>query len=234
MPRNHKTISWLNVVCFLLVTSVAVSAVVLAPILAHQLQTQNQERKEFISSSIALDRADISDCSLGYPEMGELIDRSVPGPSRLSATIWPSFQAPWGIRLVGDDIYLVKLTSGYWPIPPPPEPGTRSNIRPAVTTEVHHASLTPAAAHALARLFSVRTTQADQEDTLGLDGVTYYFSSGPYCARTWSPEPESGAGRMVQLVDLLAKHAQMTDQRELAVSEREMATLVKSFRYSLR
>jgi hypothetical protein len=233
MTSKRTSINWSSVTWFSFLVAAAAAAAALAPLLAHKLRFDNRTRREHLEASIALDSVGIARCQDHETAQIDSISPFVPGASRVSVDVMPSFQNAWGIRLIGNDVYLVMLDS---PLslrsPPPPPAGSQPSQTepPPMTARVGHSPLTPKLALQLSQLFGDRIATASDDPVLGLDGTSYRFTAGS-CAETWSPDPETGAGRLVQLAELLSTHAQLTKGEQRRVSERRIARLVGSFHH---
>lgn len=77
------------------------------------------------------------------------------------------------------------------------------------------------------RIFEFLQTEIDNANSphrSGLDGIVYQFAHGKSCAETWSPEPETRAAKLVELVENLARLSNTpADQRsEVAIRMRNL------------
>ncbi len=72
--------------------------------------------------------------------------------------------------------------------------------------------------------WTTMTQEAKHQDIRGLDGTTYHFSSGLVTASTWSPEPESHAGYLAKIVELLGQLTEIEDKGKIEKNILETAT----------
>lgn len=165
-----------------------------------------------------------------HAAVNQVIDKVVAKPSRLQLTTFPSFQTESGIRLVGSDVYFVEFQSSYWGDSVAEEGGGSYHMdfrKPRPITKVRRAPLGAAAAERIHRVFTKAIMESKGPGPGGLDGVAYVFAApGGKCGGTWSPDPQSRNGRLVQIMDRLARHASFTAPLDLARSEKSLLRLL--------
>ena len=238
MASTRDTVSWVTVVLISLIVAAATSAVFITPILSHKRLVFDRERWENIESTVSLDRMGLSVCrsELSY-RLDEPVTTLVAGSPRLSIDTMPSFENGSRILLIGTEVHLVLLYTPLSGVPPPPpkrsptrnSSSPESEVFPSFKAQVFQAPLSPGTALELSQLFSSHISSSGIARRSGLDGVTFVFRAGGHCAETWSPRPETGAGRLARIGDLLSRHARLSTQADLEGSERKIARLMRSF-----
>lgn len=167
-----------------------------------------------------------------YRGVDQIIDNAIGRQSQLSITTLPSFFAESGLRLVGNDIYFVQLRTSFWSnsfVMDGPGRGHNDFSSPHAATIVYRAALSPEIANRIKQLYGDAITGANKSDRMGLDGVTYRFAIPAVgCAETWSPEPQSPAGHLVELLELLSAHAQLSKPRSMQRSEEAIVQILKT------
>lgn len=133
--------------------------------------------------------------------------------------------------MVGSDVYFVELQSSFWADSVAEDGGGSYHMdfsKPRTATKVRRASLAAAVAERVQQVFTKAIVEAKAPGQGGLDGVAYVFTtSGDNCGWAWSPDPQSRNGRLVQLMDRLARHASFTAPLDLARSEKSLIRLVE-------
>ena len=165
-----------------------------------------------------------------YRGVDEIIDKAVGRQSQLSITTIPSFSAESGLRLVGNDIYFVQLKTSVWAnsfVMDGPGRGHNDFSSPQAATLVYRAALSPEIASRVKQLYRNAITNAKKSDRMGLDGVTYRMAvPAGGCGETWSPEPQSPDGRLVELIQLLSAHARLSQPRAMQRNEEAIVRLL--------
>lgn len=163
-----------------------------------------------------------------YDTVDRVIDRAVGRPAELALTVFPSFQAEYGVRMIANEVYVVLLRPSLW---------GRSIVEDAtwyhhdfrqarVSTLVRKASLRPELALRIRRTFA-DALGAWTVGPSGHDGIVYRFAlRGVGCGTTWSPPPASFDGRLVRLADLLASRARRAAPFTMQLSEKEILRLL--------
>ena len=165
-----------------------------------------------------------------YRGVDEIINKAIGHQSQLSITTIPSFSAESGLRLVGNDVYFVQLKASVWAnsfVMDGPGRGHNDFSSPHAATTVYRAALSPEIASRIKQLYVNAITNAKESDRMGLDGVTYRMAiPAGGCAETWSPEPQSPDGRLVELIELLSAHARLSQPRAMQRSEEVIVRLL--------
>jgi hypothetical protein len=165
-----------------------------------------------------------------YRGVDKIIDDAVGGPPRLSLTTLPSFSPESGVRLVADDIYFVQLGSSFWYGATTVDRSGRGRedfSSPKVKTRLYRAKISPSIAERVEQAYTAAIERSRKSDRIGLDGVSYRFTRpGIGCGEAWSPEPDTSNAKLVELVELLARHAKLSKPREMQRSEESMAALL--------
>jgi hypothetical protein len=132
-----------------------------------------------------------------FQKVDRTMDEAATATHQLSITVFPSFSQEWGIRIDGLSIYLVEFGSSLWA-------NSSAEIKPVV----YRATLGQELIMRLLQRFGTAVANAHKADKVGLDGVGYRFLlRGIGCGQTWSPEPSSEDGRLIQITELLAEYA---------------------------
>lgn len=162
-----------------------------------------------------------------YRGVDRAIDRAVVGTPRLSITTFPSFSPESGVRLAGDSVQLVELDSSFW------YDSTRIDGRgrgrhefsaTRVKTRLYRARVSARLSKRIENAYSLTIARARKSDRMGLDGVTYRFARpGVGCGEAWSPEPGTPNARLVELSELLARHAKLSMPWMIELSEQAIA-----------
>jgi hypothetical protein len=168
-----------------------------------------------------------------YLGVDKIIDDAVGRPARLALTTLPSFHAESGVRLVGTDVYLVRFDSFFWAeansFDEKSGRGRTDFSKPRIKTKVHSAALSPEIANRVEQTYAAAIANAKKSDRLGLDGVSYRFSTPQTgCGEAWSPDPGTANARLVELSELLAKHAQLSKLRHMQRSEQSIVQLLRT------
>ena len=165
-----------------------------------------------------------------YGQVDSIIDAAVGKTARLSLTTFPSFSAESGVRLIGTDVYFVRLLSFVWAESNAGAPGPKvpfSRIR--VETETFTANLRPDLADRVEVIYASALSKVRPSKSQGLDGVTYRFAiPRKGCGEVWSPLYDTADGQLVMLNELLEKHAQLTTAAELKKSEDAIENATRS------
>ncbi|MDB5910765.1 MAG: hypothetical protein JWP34_4879 [Massilia sp.] len=176
----------------------------------------------FAQSALEPCLEDFSDAYHGG--VNKVIDDAVVRPSSLQLTTFPSFYPESGLRLAGSELYFVELQSSFWGESQFIDRHGNGHMdfkRPKIIPKTRHAPINSAIARRLEHIFSKGITRAKKSDKMGLDGVSFVFStSGGTCGWAWSPEPRSRNGRLVELMRRLEKHAMFSSPIDLQRSEK--------------
>jgi hypothetical protein len=141
----------------------------------------------------------------------KVIDHTVGHPAELALTVFPSFEAEYGVRLIGSDLYVVQLNPSLWAssVVADRSGSYHHDFRNAhAAASLHKATLSPEVATRIRQKFALVISKAKASGTIGIDGTIYRFvlrANG--CAETWSPAPGSADEQLVDLTELLVKHA---------------------------
>jgi len=165
-----------------------------------------------------------------YRGVEERIDSAIGLKPELSLTTLPSFSPESGVRLVGSEVYYVEFQSSLWVEAYPKIFDIRDMdfVSPKVKTKVYHSSLNPDIAHNVMLAYGAAISAARRRDRWGMDGVSYRFTSpGAGCGEAWSPDPETHNATLVQLLELLAKHASLSKPSEMQRSEEAIVKTLK-------
>jgi hypothetical protein len=165
-----------------------------------------------------------------YRSVDRTIDDAVGRSPQLSLTTLPSFWAESGVRLVGTDVYFVKFESSFWAAANTYGSSGRGDMdfsSPRIQTKVYRAAISPEIASRIEQIYANAIASARKSKRLGLDGVSYRFSI-PHagCGEAWSPNPGSPNAHLVQLSELLAKHAKLSKPRDMQHSEQLIVQLL--------
>jgi hypothetical protein len=132
----------------------------------------------------------------------------------------PSFQAESMVYLrpKGDafEVISARCSEQIW----------SSEKRDAIKIQQSERAISKKAADLITSVFSIATSRSRYatEPTLGLDGVTYHFSSflrgtGVRAGQTWSPDPASACGQLVKLGEDLARYVRGDASEEDLIAE---------------
>ena len=166
-----------------------------------------------------------------YRAVDDTIDRAISGKAQLAITTLPSFWEESGLRLIGNEIYLVSFASSLWGdshIADASGEITHQDFSlPKVETRVDHAPLDPQTANRVKQIYSRAIASEPQSPTPGLDGISYRFSMpGKKCVEIWSPEFGTPEARLIELLERLSAHAQLSEPDDLHGSEAAILTLL--------
>jgi hypothetical protein len=193
----------------LMVTPMAILlvAIVITPMVLERSEDRREQLHLIQSEREKLYRARLEPCNpvLLQTDIKELALR----PGEVAVDIFPAFAAPEGFRLSRRSVSGYRGAAGVrYPPPPPPPPGIAEVREPDTDATPEYMLLT---AVALPQPLGTRVVEAikaeidlaDAEPAMGLDGVTYVLRYGAKCAMTWSPQPDTRAHKIVDLVDAL-------------------------------
>lgn len=145
-----------------------------------------------------------------HTRVAELLLAPAPGEPRwprFTAVRLPSFQPESALRLVRPRrdfpavrepmLILVNANEAIW------GPTIRS-----VETTRYTRTVRDELATRLETLWErmLLTTRASRHVAMGLDGVTYHFTFGQKSGQTWSPRPDTRAGRFVEVASTLVRY----------------------------
>ncbi|GEM_PF-3378004 len=166
-----------------------------------------------------------------HTRVNGLIDKAVGKPSSIRLTTYPSFASESGLRIVGNELYFVEFARSFWDesFEQVSKHEYRMNFKkPDIRTRTRHAPLSALAADRIRRVYASAIAQPKESGHMGLDGVSYVFTtSDGACAWTWSPEPSTRTGRLVELLKRLEKHATLSLPIDLQRSEKNIMQLVR-------
>jgi hypothetical protein len=166
-----------------------------------------------------------------YSGVDKIIDDAIGQPARLSITTLPSFHAESGVRIVGMNVYYVRFSSSFWSessfFDEKSGRGGHDFFKPKMRTMVRYAPLKPELAARVAETYAAAIAVTKKSGRLGLDGVSYYFSMPDAgCGQAWSPDSDTFNYRLVELSELLAKHATLPNPQALQRSEKKISRLL--------
>jgi hypothetical protein len=140
----------------------------------------------------------------------KIIDNAVGSRPQFASTAFPSFGSEYGVRMVGDVVYFVRLRKSFWAGSVVQDNPTRYHhdfTAAHAATSVYKSVLNRDVANRVRQLYSLVLSQPQAADSAGLDGTTYQFVSTVTCGETWSPAQKSLDGQLVELAELLAVYA---------------------------
>jgi hypothetical protein len=156
----------------------------------------------------------------------KIIDGAIGRPAELALTVFPSFEAEYGMRMVGRDVYLVTLRPSVWEssIVIDGASSYHHDFRKAhANPSVQKASISTNLAAQVQQKYNNAISAISRSEADALDGTTYRFVvQGGGCGETWSPEQKSANGQLVELAELLAAHARQSKQSFLVRSEEKI------------
>ncbi|WP_213605434.1 hypothetical protein [Pseudoxanthomonas japonensis] len=165
-----------------------------------------------------------------YRGVDKIIDDAVGDTPRLSLTTLPSFSPESGVRLVGDHIYFVQFGSSFWYGATTVDHSGRGHEEfssPKVEIRMYRARVSQSIAERIEQAFATAIKSSRKSDRMGLDGVSYRFTKpGLGCGEAWSPDPNTPNARLVELIDVLAKHAKLSESRKMQRSEDAITALL--------
>jgi hypothetical protein len=162
-----------------------------------------------------------------FPEyhagVNSVIDSAVGEKPRLSVTTFPSFRPEYGIRIVGSKVYFATLNDSFWYSSNVYDEKTRRGYydftKPKLKAKISSAPLSQDLIDRTIKIYVAAISSATKYERLGFDGTTYRFTTpSAGCGKTWSPSQGTRAYQLVALVELLAKHAKLSNERQLKSS----------------
>ena len=152
-----------------------------------------------------------------YEAVNYVIDKAVGFNPNLSLTTFPSFSAEEGIRIVGNEIYYVQLTSSVWYTNQKPDDSVPVEkwLTSHVPTKVFHGTIQHDLAERIKQIYTTAISKAAPSEASGLDGETYRYSTSTSCAETWSPSTGTLDARLVDLQNELATYAKKSSAKYL-------------------
>ncbi|MFL6708194.1 MAG: hypothetical protein ACJ8HI_08305 [Massilia sp.] len=164
-----------------------------------------------------------------------IIDRAVGRSPELALTVLPSFEAEYGVRMIGADVYLVQLRRSFWArsvVADGPRSYHHDFRHVRVGTSIHQTSLSPEVAARVRQHYARAISAAKQSVPVGLDGTTYRFVvKATGCGETWSPQAKSANGQLVALAELLAGHARRGSSLSRRQSEEKILRAIAGGQY---
>ena len=178
--------------------------------------------------ALGLCRTDVGWLQQYDERVEEAVDRLAGKGGQLSIAKEPPFSPETGLRFVGNEVVLVRFESSLWQYGIVVDGHGTSHMDFSkghnIRAIVHRAPIDPSLVLRIENFFSKAILGA--KITIGAepDATRYrFFVSGIGCAEMWTPEPDSTAGRIAALIELLAKHATLSDTR--AIKESQSAIL---------
>lgn len=229
-----EALRWRNVAGVSLAIGAIAAACVWAPVIAHERELRERSRVEHLAAARDLDASGFAPCrSLWEPPPPPPPGGFDPGPlepgpgpfdpvdAELAVTATPAFDGPWRVALHGSRVHLQ-------------DKGMHSrHRRPAPDGRLREGDveIDPALAKRVLDLFERNATKPTGPPRLVLDGTYYRIETKGHCAEIWSPDSESGAGRLVDIAQLLALRASRGETRDGGRSERAIEILLASFEH---
>lgn len=170
--------------------------------------------------------AALEPCSVDPQYVGaidEMVDAAVGQPATVALTVLPSFHDEYGLRIVGQEVHLVRIHPQFWTSSILKGPKGRYIFdfrKSRVRRIVHRASLDPELVRGIQHAYTTALSTEQDPEAAGHDGTTYRFVVRDVgCGQAWSPRPASVSGQLVALADLLAAHAKLSSPSSLRRSE---------------
>ncbi|MDR2187452.1 MAG: hypothetical protein LBE62_05280 [Azonexus sp.] len=160
-----------------------------------------------------------------YQGIEKRVDVAAGAEYQIALTTIPSFFPESAVRLVDSEIYYVKFKPSLW--------ATGNShmdfVSPKINIKVYHSPISQENASKIVRIYSAAISSVrEQDDAGGLDGTSYYFRTPEAgCGSAWSPEPETDNAILVQLLELLAKHATLSRPQEMKRSEGAISKMIE-------
>ncbi|MEO8670576.1 MAG: hypothetical protein ABI411_04615 [Tahibacter sp.] len=130
-------------------------------------------------------------------------------PTEIAIDVEAAFSSGYGLRISGQSLQSYTGDNPFFD-PPPASPTSSPENRPESLMRAKKPleftpaiSLPPTLGEHLGRLLRSEIVEASAAHSSGADGEVYVFRYGKNCARTWSPLPETRAGKLTALVDAL-------------------------------
>ncbi len=164
-----------------------------------------------------------------HARVAEFLLKPAPGEPRLpefTAVCLPSFQPESAVRLVRSNkglravrepsLVLVNANEAIW-----------GSTAPSIETTHHTRGIPDGLATRLETLWErmLLSTRASRHVGMGLDGVTYHFTFRHKSGQTWSPRPETRAGRFVEVARTLARYIAAEESTRSAIEGELLAQL---------
>jgi hypothetical protein len=162
-----------------------------------------------------------------FPEyhagVDSVIDRAIGEKPRLSVTTFPSFSPEHGMRIVGSKVYFATLNDSFWYSSNVYDEKTRRGYydftKPKLKAKISSAPLSQDLIDRTIKIYLAAISSSIKHERLGFDGTTYRFTSpSAGCGKTWSPSQGTRAYQLVALVELLSKHAKLSNKNDLQSS----------------
>ena len=155
-----------------------------------------------------------------YAGVDLVIDSAIDDSAQLSVTMFPSFRPEYGVRIVGNIVYLARLKGSFW---------NSSNVfdekagrgyhdfsKPKIKSRLNSAPLSPGLISRIAKIYIAAVYSRKENKRSVMDGVSYRFNTPANgCGEIASPSDGTRAHQLVDLVDQLAKHAQLSGSSSL-------------------
>lgn len=164
--------------------------------------------------------------------VNKIIDTAVGGSTELALTVLPSFEAEYGVRMIGNDVYLVQLRPSFWEssvVVDGPGRYHHDFRRARVGVSIQKARLSSEVAKRVRQTYANAVSKVKGAKAGGIDGTTYRFVLRAVgCGETWSPQPGSSDGSLVDLAELLAAHARLASPLSMRRSEAKILHAVST------
>jgi hypothetical protein len=151
---------------------------------------------------------------------------AMPGAVQFWVTVIPSFTPEWSVGVSVDAghyllthvIFDQSLWHSSW-VETGPNTQTNDPSKGNAQAKGTTTSISAELYEALHSEWDASIKAARRSDMLGLDGVTYNFRFPGECGSAWSPAPETRNGKLVELVDALARLADSEQESPSAHDE---------------
>jgi len=217
MNRRNSTFTWQRVVLFAALFACISFGAAAIPLIQQALKTHEVERINSIYAN------GLTKCAAHNKEVDAFVQSYLPGNAIISIDAFPTFSGARAIRIVGEDLYLFELASPQYNV---------SNGVPALneaTPKVLKTHITSQTSLELATLLASDIDSARAPEPMAIDGTTYVFQVlGQGCAFSWSPSPDSRAGKITSLFHMLAKQASLTKATDIAANDQAIYTASKA------
>jgi hypothetical protein len=211
-----------------LLIAAALSAVSMVALLVPVAIQAYKEHRERISQEkyeqLSLNQIGLTPCEGNlfmrsyYDRVEQAMSHANPAEPDAKVMILESFGPESELRIYPSSISYAQLKKSIWWNPPVTEVD-----RNAVSSFV--SDINPEVAAQLVELFRGEIQSArETSNEAGADGTSYFFTTKSNCARMWSPSPETRAGRLRELLNLLVQHSMSNDEK----SRKDLEEVIKS------
>jgi hypothetical protein len=175
----------------------------------------------------------LAPCDNGFPGEYEshveaLAQSAMPAPSELWATVTPSFTPEWSVGVSTVEgrhlLTYVVFDRSFWYsswVETGPGEGINDPSKGHARAKAKTTAITQALYEALGDEWDRSISATRPSDILILDGETYYFRLPRRCASALSPEPATRSGKLVDLLEELARLARMRNKTPNPATEAE-------------